>query len=140
MAPMPSLASFVPARFHAHCTVAGGFLLHLTLGTLYSIGNLNPYWASYMRAVHCGEAYDTCESAGGVTNTEMVWVLNAATATQACTMFVGGGLQHRIGPRQTALLLLRRAALRAQERKPPAAAAAVAAALRRPPLARLRRR
>jgi MFS family permease len=104
MAPMPSLASFVPARYHAHCTVAGGFLLHLTLGTLYSIGNLNPYWASYMRAVHCGEAYDTCESAGGVTNTEMVWVLNAATATQACTMFVGGGLQHRIGPRQTALL------------------------------------
>ena len=104
MAPMPSLASFVPARYHAHCTVAGGFLLHLTLGTLYSIGNLNPYWASYMRAVHCDEAYATCESDGGVTNTEMVWVLNAATATQACTMFVGGGLQHRIGPRQTALL------------------------------------
>ena len=101
---MTLLSTFVPSRYHGHCTVVGGFLLHLTLGTLYSIGNLNPYWASYMRAVKCRERYSTCSDGGGVGNTEMVWVLNAATATQALTMYFGGGLQQRIGPRQTALL------------------------------------
>lgn len=32
-----------------YLSLAGGFLLHLTLGTLYCFGNMNTYITSYIR-------------------------------------------------------------------------------------------
>ena len=32
-----------------YLAILGGFLLHLTLGTLYCFGNMNTYMTSYLR-------------------------------------------------------------------------------------------
>ena len=32
-------------------TLAGGFIIHLTLGTYFTFGNLSPYLTSYLREI-----------------------------------------------------------------------------------------
>ena len=53
MATMP-VASTAATAAHKErmgwLVVAGGILLHLTLGTLYSFGNIQTYLVSYLRA------------------------------------------------------------------------------------------
>ena len=40
----------------------GGFLLHLTLGTLYCFGNMNTYMTSYLRTHVPGQVEIDCAS------------------------------------------------------------------------------
>ena len=47
MGPQP--AAVRPWRLAGHLAIGGGFLLHLTLGTLYCFGNMNTYMTSYLR-------------------------------------------------------------------------------------------
>jgi len=37
------------SKIKGYSSVFGGFLIHLTLGTLYTIGNMNTYMTSYLR-------------------------------------------------------------------------------------------
>ena len=76
--------------------VAGGILLHLTLGTLYSFGNIQVYLVSYLRA-HAADAADMRYG-------DSTWIFCLATTGQACAMFFGGKLEQRVGPRATVLI------------------------------------
>jgi hypothetical protein len=82
--------------------VLGGAFVHLTLGTLYTIGNLNAYFLSYLCQMD-----ESCEfpSKGHSSPTynqyqgSLAWIFAAAGVGQACTMFLGGRLEKAIGPR-----------------------------------------
>ena len=76
--------------------VLGGILLHLTLGTLYSFGNIQTYLVSYLRA-HADDSHDFRYG-------DSTWIFTLATTGQAIAMFFGGKLEQRIGPRKTVLL------------------------------------
>ena len=96
------------ASWRGASTLVGGFLLHITLGTLYTIGNLNPYLVSYLRGVACKSKYKSCTAttASGEFlpgNADMVWVMSCATIGQAGAMFFGGLLSKRVGAPRAAL-------------------------------------
>ena len=74
--------------------IAGGFLVHLSLGTLYTIGNLLPYVVSYTRA------RSHPENLAAATGT---WVAALNISGQGLTMCLGGWLEKRVGPRLTTL-------------------------------------
>lgn len=82
--------------------VLSGAFVHLTLGTLYTIGNLNVYFLSSL----C-EADESCEfpSKGHPSPTynqiqgSLAWIFAAAGVGQASLMFLGGRLENTIGPR-----------------------------------------
>ena len=42
--------SRVPFKYQGWMTLLGGFLVHMSLGSYYTFGNLTPYLTSYMRA------------------------------------------------------------------------------------------
>ncbi|XP_023228151.1 uncharacterized protein LOC111628560 [Centruroides sculpturatus] len=74
--------------------VIGGFLIHLTLGTLYTFGNMNTYITSYMkkRVDH------------NIDYSQTIWVNAAAMFGQGSLMIVGGVLERFIGARWTCLI------------------------------------
>ena len=74
--------------------IAAGFLVHLTLGTLYTVGNLLPYVVSYTRA----RSHPTELSAATGT-----WIGALNVAGQGTSMFLGGWLERKIGPRLSTL-------------------------------------
>uniref|UniRef100_A0A1W7RA76 Major Facilitator-like protein 5 n=1 Tax=Hadrurus spadix TaxID=141984 RepID=A0A1W7RA76_9SCOR len=74
--------------------VAGGFLIHLTLGTFYTFGNMNTYITSYLR-----KKVDS-----DVDYSKSIWVNAAAMLGQGSLMMIGGILEQRIGARWTCLL------------------------------------
>jgi len=74
--------------------VFGAFLVHLTLGTIYTFGNMTPYIASYMR-IHQGL---------DVSLTDMSWIYAAMVSCQGLLMVTGGVLERRLGPMATSLL------------------------------------
>ncbi|KAL7647997.1 UNVERIFIED_CONTAM: hypothetical protein RMT77_001613 [Armadillidium vulgare] len=74
--------------------VFGGFLLHLTLGNLYSFGNMMTYMDSYMHI----------RVSSNVTYSNFIWVNSVTTATQGLFMAVGGLLERKIGVRLTCFL------------------------------------
>lgn len=41
--------SFIPFRYQKWATLTGGFLIHLSLGSYYTFGNISPYLTSYLR-------------------------------------------------------------------------------------------
>lgn len=73
----------------------GGFIIHFSLGSLYSHGNLSTYILSY---VHNYSRPHDLE--GGTT----AWVYGAALMGQGVSMPLGGLLEMKIGPRYTALI------------------------------------
>lgn len=75
--------------------IAAGFLVHLSLGTLYTIGNLIPYVVSYIRA----RSHPT-----DLTSETATWIGALNLAGQGSSMFVGGWLEKRIGPRWSTLI------------------------------------
>ncbi|KAK7485496.1 hypothetical protein BaRGS_00023306 [Batillaria attramentaria] len=75
--------------------IAGGVLVHLTLGTLYTFGNLSPYMTSYIR--RHGSPAD-------LTYADSVWINAIAAMGQGTSMYFGGLLECRLGPRLTVLL------------------------------------
>ena len=87
-----------PQRFlvlRAIFVVMGGFLVHFTLGTIYTFGNMAPYIVSYVRnQSHPEDLEDTTST----------WVFACALIGQGGAMFFGGWLVNKIGPRFTTLL------------------------------------
>ncbi|XP_066267714.1 uncharacterized MFS-type transporter YhjX-like [Branchiostoma lanceolatum] len=82
-------------KYRGWIAVLGGVLVHLTLGTIYTFGNMNPYLTSYIRLR---------SSPPDLTYKVSVWVFSLQGAGQGLSMFVGGYISRRIGPRWTALL------------------------------------
>lgn len=74
--------------------VFGAFLVHLTLGTLYTFGNMAPYIASYYKNI----------MKQNVSLTDLTWVYAAMIASQGLLMTVGGVLERRLGARLTSLI------------------------------------
>jgi len=81
---------------HGILSIIGGFMLHLTLGTLYCFGNLNTYITSYMRK-HVPGQEDRHYS-------DAVWIPTLATLGQGLFMTVAGHLEEAIGVRLTLLI------------------------------------
>ncbi|XP_045613496.1 uncharacterized MFS-type transporter YhjX isoform X2 [Procambarus clarkii] len=75
-------------------TVIGGILIHLTLGNLYSFGNMMTYMVSYMhgRVDH------------SIDYGNFIWVNSITTAAQGLFMVFGGLLEKRIGPKLTCFI------------------------------------
>lgn len=75
--------------------VAGGFLVHLSLGTIYTFGNMAPYIVSYIR---------NQSQPVNLTDTTTSWIFASALIGQGGAMFMGGWLVNKIGPRFTTLI------------------------------------
>ncbi|KAK7090715.1 L-lactate transporter-like isoform X2 [Littorina saxatilis] len=75
--------------------IVAGILIHLTLGTLYTFGNLTPYLTSYIRKR---------SSPSDLTYGQSVWINAVAAMGQGASMFFGGLMEKRLGPRLTVLL------------------------------------
>lgn len=73
--------------------IFGGILIHLSLGTAYTFGNLNPYLTSYLR--HHG--YPDMEYS------KSFWIIALSSALQGLGMSFGGVLQQKVGTRLAAL-------------------------------------
>eukprot|EP00731_Ephydatia_muelleri_P022642 Em0015g225a len=68
----------------------GGFIIHFSLGTIYTYGNLSPYITSYIR--NQSSPHDL-----QIGTTSLVYA--SAVVFQGVSMFLGGWLDHKIGPR-----------------------------------------
>lgn len=75
-------------------SVVGGFLVHIVLGTFYTLGNINTYLTSYLRA----------NVDKDLTYASTIWLNAAFMLGQGALMMAGGILENRIGPRLTCLL------------------------------------
>ncbi|XP_046547474.1 oxalate:formate antiporter-like isoform X2 [Haliotis rubra] len=85
----------IPDRWRKYLVIVGGVLVHLTLGTVYTFGNLNPYLTSYIRKY---------SSPGNLQYGESVWIFSMSGMGQGLSMFLGGVINRYIGPRLTTLL------------------------------------
>lgn len=72
----------------------GGFLIHLILGTFYTLGNVNTYLTSYLRKNVDPE----------ITYASSIWLNAAFMLGQGTLMSVGGIMENRCGPRLTCLV------------------------------------
>ncbi|XP_062522055.1 uncharacterized protein LOC134196850 [Corticium candelabrum] len=82
-------------RLRAAVVCTAGFLVHLTLGTLYSYGNMAPYIVSYIRK------YGTPQS---LTVTTASWIYALMLAGQGSSMWIGGIIEKKLGARLTTLV------------------------------------
>lgn len=83
----------LPARTRISIVIAGAVLIHLSLGTYHTFGNMLPYMASYMRN----------KTDPSVTLQKLVWI----PTFQGCfpfAMVIGGFLSAKMGPRKAAML------------------------------------
>ena len=71
-----------------------GFAIHFSLGTIYTYGNLSPYITSYIR--NQSSPHDL-----RIGTTSLVYAF--AVISQGVSMFLGGWLDHKIGPRITTM-------------------------------------
>jgi hypothetical protein len=70
-------------------SVLGGFLIHLTLGTFYTLGNVNTYMTSYIRKyVEPNASYASS-----------IWVNAAFMLGQGSLMMLGGIMEIKLGAR-----------------------------------------
>lgn len=73
----------------------GGFLVHLTLGTIYTFGNIAPYIVSYIHnQSHPQDLPQTTTS----------WIFACSLMGQGGAMFIGGWIVGKIGPRLTTVI------------------------------------
>ncbi|KAK7485651.1 hypothetical protein BaRGS_00023100, partial [Batillaria attramentaria] len=75
--------------------VMGGILIHLTLGTQLTFGNTNPYLVSYIRKHSSPIDLEYIDG---------IWIQACMLMGQGVTMFVGGILEHKLGPRIACLI------------------------------------
>ena len=75
--------------------IFGGFLVQLTLGTLYTFGNMAPYIVAYINNQSHPSNLQFATSS---------WIYALNLGVNGCTMFMGGILAHKIGPRWTTLI------------------------------------
>ncbi|KAK7069076.1 hypothetical protein SK128_018270 [Halocaridina rubra] len=81
-------------KMRKQAVVVGGILIHLTLGNLYSFGNMMTYMVSYMHL-----NVDSSVNYGN-----FVWVNSICVAAQGLFMAFGGVLEKCIGPKLTCLI------------------------------------
>ena len=81
----------------AYTVIAAGCLVHLSLGTLYTFGNLGPYIVSYARNKSLLLEPDLRSSTTS-------WIYACALIGQGGAMFFGGWLAGKIGPRLSTLI------------------------------------
>lgn len=87
-----------PKRFlfvRAILVVTGGFLVHLSLGTIYTFGNIAPYIVSFLHNQSHAENLRP-ETAS--------WIFACSLVGQGGAMFAGGWMVKKIGPRLTTLI------------------------------------
>ena len=70
-------------------SVVGGFLIHLILGTFYTLGNVNTYLVSFLK-----KRVDP-----DITYASSIWLNAAFMLGQGTLMMAGGILENKIGPR-----------------------------------------
>lgn len=75
--------------------IIGGFMVHLSLGTIYTFGNMAPYIVSYIRNQSHPETLNQGTTA---------WIFALALIGQGGAMFLGGWLVKKIGSRWTTLI------------------------------------
>ncbi|XP_067653254.1 monocarboxylate transporter 9-like [Haliotis asinina] len=76
-------------------SVLGGFLVHLTLSTVYVFGNMNPYVTSYLRGLNENST---------VGYTQTIWISTAQAISMSASMPALGLLEQRIHPKYCALI------------------------------------
>lgn len=77
----------------AWVAIFGGVIIHLTLGSLFTWGNMNTYVVSYVRA-----------AGGSARIVDAPFILMAVACGQTITMPIGGLIEKRIGPQLTAAI------------------------------------
>ena len=85
---------FPKQKYDGIWALLGGFALHLTLGTLYSFGNMNTYMTSYLRK-HVNN---------DLTYSDLIWIPTLSTVSQGAFMTLSGHLEERVGVRYTMLI------------------------------------
>ena len=81
--------------FRGALVVIGGFLVHLSLGTIYTFGNMAPYVVSYIRNQSHPE---------DLKQETTTWIFTLILVGQGVCMFIGGWMVRKIGPRWTTLI------------------------------------
>ena len=104
------------AQIQAILSLVGGFLLHLTLGTLYCFGNMNTYMTSYLRKHVPSQVICTNVDLGAgnhvspspfqshVTYSDAIWILTLTISIQGVFMTSSGYLEDLLGVRPLILL------------------------------------
>ncbi|XP_060077328.1 uncharacterized protein LOC132556890 [Ylistrum balloti] len=82
-------------RWRGYVVIVGGILVHLSLGTVYTFGNMTPYMTSYMRKKAVSPE---------LTYADSLWISAVATMGQGASVFIGGLVQRKLGTRLTTLL------------------------------------
>ncbi|XP_070538018.1 apicoplast pyruvate carrier 1-like [Ptychodera flava] len=75
--------------------IAGGILVHLSLGTHYTFGNISPYIVSYIRER---------SKPSDLNYEQAMWIYALAQSFHGIAMYVGGFIDRKIGPSWTTLL------------------------------------
>ncbi|XP_071165053.1 apicoplast pyruvate carrier 1-like isoform X1 [Mytilus edulis] len=83
------------AKWRGFSVVVAGIIVHLTLGTIYTFGNMTPYITSYLRQKDIDN---------DLTYSKSIWIFSSAAMGQGASMFIGGFMYEKIGPRWTTLI------------------------------------
>lgn len=82
-------------RFQVIFVLIGGFLVHLTLGSIYTYGNMVPYIIAYIR---------NQSQPSNIRSDQAPFVLACQAGGQGAMMILGGLLEKKIGPRLSTLI------------------------------------
>ncbi|XP_046342150.1 oxalate:formate antiporter-like [Haliotis rufescens] len=82
-------------QWRAYLVVWGGLMVHLTLGTVFSFGNLTPYLTSYLRNNTSSLDIDYGDS---------MWIYACCLMGQGAAIFLGGIISRTLGLKLTVLL------------------------------------
>lgn len=85
----------VSRKWRGYTVVLGGILIHLTLGTIYTFGNMTPYMTSYMKRHNVDVSLNYAES---------TWISAIAAMGQGMSMFLGGIMYRALGPKLSTLI------------------------------------
>ena len=86
----------IPFKYQGWMTLFGGFLIHVTLGSYYTFGNLTPYLTSYMRA------YDNSH----LTYSKTIFVLTVQSLANSVSAIVSGLLIARFRLKLKTVILI----------------------------------
>ena len=81
-------------RFQVVSILAAAFLIHLSLGSIYTYGNMVPYLVSYVRKL---------SGPSDIRNTDVIYVFSCQLGGLGFAMTFGGLLEKRFGPRLVTL-------------------------------------
>lgn len=82
-------------KWRGYVITLGGMMVHMTLGSMYTFGNLNPYLTSFLK-------YRTADTT--IRNVDSIWIYALTVVGQGCGMLHGGFLERKLGPRIATLI------------------------------------